>query len=76
MNPNERRLLATKCNAGVYAAAGATSTLKSGQNVSRPVITRGNIGNEGILHRKNWDMENYGGKRVWPYIGGGGGGAI
>ena len=74
MNPNERRLFATKCNASVYAAAGATSTLKSGQNVSRPVITRGNIGNEGNLLRKNPDMENYRGKRVWPLIWGGGGG--
>ena len=28
------------------------------------------IFNEGILHCRNRDMENYGGRRVWQFIGG------
>ena len=42
----------SKCNADVYAAARATSASKSGQNVSRPVITRGNIDDVAALLRR------------------------
>ena len=42
----------SKWNADVYAAARATSTSKSGQNASRPVITRGNIDDDAALLRR------------------------
>ena len=42
----------SKWNADVYAAARATSTSKSGQNASRPIITRGNIDDDAALLRR------------------------
>ena len=56
---NKRMLLASKLNhqnvmpMSIYAAARATSTSKSGQNASRPVIARGNIDDDAALLRRN-----------------------
>ena len=52
MIPNERRLLASKLHHQIVMPMSMRLTSKSGQNASRPVITRGNIDDDAALLRR------------------------